>query len=197
MTRLFSGQRWSGWGLLMAGMLALCSCGRAASSQDGLTGSHSSKEMVSLTIVGYNYTDHDIDSFSVNGNGGGNVMASTPTSGGGGSVCCAPYAQGSKPNTVRVRWHTDGCTYHVRSATSNRLYDQVHMFFKERDVQVANDSKHTPTTMEVHFYPDGSVQVALTESPSLPRLSLPAERRVLSDYPICPNDKKPTPLNAG
>jgi hypothetical protein len=197
MTTLFSVQRWRGWGLFMAGMLALCACGRAATSEDALTGSQASKGVVSLAIVGYNYTDHDIDSFSVNGNGGGNVMASTPTSGGGGSVCCAPYDWGSKLNTVRVRWHTDGCTYHVRSATSQRLYDQVHMFFKERDIQVKNDSKQTPTTMEVHFYPDGSVQVALTESPSLPRLSLPAERRVLSDYPICPNDKKPTPLNAG
>lgn len=197
MTTFFSVQSWSGRGLLIAAMLVMCACGRAAGAQDGITGLQASKEVVSLTIVGYNYTDHDIDSFSVNDNGGGNVMASTPTSGGGGSVCCAPYARGSKSNTVRVRWHTDGCTYHVRSATSNRLYDQVHMFFKERDVQVVNDSKQPPTTMEVHFYPDGSVQVALTESPSLPRLSLPAERRVLSDYPVCPNDNKPTLLNAG
>jgi hypothetical protein len=71
------------------------------------------------------------------------------------------------------------------------------MYFKERDVQVVNASKQTPTTMEVHFYPNGSVQVALTESPSLPRLSLPAERRVLSDYPVCPNDTKPATGNAG
>jgi hypothetical protein len=181
----------------MAGLLVLCACGRAASSQNGPTGSQTSTEMVSLVIVGYNYTDHDIDSFSVNGNSGGNVMASTLTSGGGGSVCCALYAQGNKANTVRVRWHTDGCTYHVRSATSQRLFDQVHMYFRERDVQVTNDSKQTPTTMEVHFYPNGSVQVALTESPSLPRLSLPAERRVISDYPICPDDTKPATGNAG
>lgn len=181
----------------MAGPLALCACERPAISQDGPTKSQPAREGISLAIVGYNYTDHDIDSFSVNGNGGGNVMASTPTSGGGGSVCCASYAQGSKTNTVRVRWHTNGCTYHVRSATSSRLYDQVHMYFKDREVPVANNSKQAPTTMEVHFYPDGSVQVALTESPSLPRLSLPAERRVLSDYPVCPDDTKPATQDAG
>jgi hypothetical protein len=44
-----------------------------------------------LAIVGYNYTERYIDSFHVNGQGGGNLYVSGPTAGGGSSACCVSW----------------------------------------------------------------------------------------------------------
>ena len=42
---------------------------------------------VELTIMGFNYTDMDINEFFVDGTGGGNLSVSSASGGGGGSVC--------------------------------------------------------------------------------------------------------------
>jgi hypothetical protein len=66
----------------------------------------------SLLIQGYNYTDDYIDSFTVDGQGGGNLYVSGPTSGGGGSVCCASFARGtSMPIRLKVRWTGGYCMW--------------------------------------------------------------------------------------
>jgi hypothetical protein len=66
------------------------------------------KGMKGLTITGYNYTDTYIDSFRVNGAGGGNVEVSTPTAGGGKGTCCAPVrADMPLPAPVEITWSRD------------------------------------------------------------------------------------------
>ena len=65
-----------------------------------------------LTLMGYNYTDHYIDNYYVDGVWGGNVFLSTEEAGGGKSTCCVKWKKGTKlPVTVRVRWQSDACRY--------------------------------------------------------------------------------------
>src|SRR5882724_9654200 len=74
------------------------------------TGPYSTpKGMNGLMIRGYNYTDTYIDSFSVNGAGGGNLEVSNQETGGGGGTCCAPINAGTDlPMTVEISWERDG-----------------------------------------------------------------------------------------
>jgi hypothetical protein len=108
-----------------------------------------------LTIYGYNYTDTEIGSFEVNGQGGGNVSVSTPTAPGGAGVCCvAIYAPFLQAKTVKVKWSRDGDTW------------------CEQEVALKPPLPAKPEYLEVHFYRDGHIEVAVTETDSPPRLQL-------------------------
>ena len=176
--------------LALAAVALLAACDRGAVAQPSVAGRQAETPVgaASLALTGYNYTNRYIDSFSVNGQGGGNISVSTPTSGGGGTVCCVRYLP---PEKISVRWQTGACYFHVRSTTSNEVYDRLYSFFKEAEVTVAAGKVAHPKYMEVHFFPDGTVQAALTEIASLPRLALAQEREDRSTFPRCPNDKKP------
>ena len=148
---------------------------------------------IKLGIVGYNYTNRYIDSFSVGGKygaGGGNLFVSGPSSGGGGTVCCANYRSGVDTFKVTIRWQTAGCTYNERFSHGERFYD-IHHFFKEVQVQVEPNIPDNPRYLEVHIYPDDRVEAVVTEEVSRPRLILSKDREDNSDYPRCPNGKKP------
>lgn len=109
----------------------------------------------SLTIYGYNYTDTGIGSFEVNGQGGGNLMVSGPTSGGGSSVCCVSLHTPLPPDhKVKIKWTRDGDIW------------------CEQEVMVRPPVPPHPKYFEVHFYRDGHVEVAITEVDSDPRLKL-------------------------
>jgi hypothetical protein len=109
-----------------------------------------------LTIYGYNYTDLFIASFSVNGQGGGNLAVSNHGGGGGGHVCCVGLHQGFKPPIpVTIKWRRDSSTV-----------------WCELEVTLNGPVPPNPNYFEVHFYPDGHVEVAVTEHASLPRLKL-------------------------
>ncbi|TFW13638.1 DUF3304 domain-containing protein [Duganella callida] len=168
-------------GLVLLGVL--CACGRGAPS-------HHSAEQVSLAIVGYNYTSKYIDSFSVNGQGGGNIFVSSPTSGGG-IVCCASYRPGSLIKTVHIRWQSGACYFKEQSSLSKQMFDTIYPFYTEQDVPVEVLAANDPQYMEVHFYPDGSIKAAITEKISPPRLSLDERRNDRTRFPPCPNDRKP------
>jgi hypothetical protein len=147
------------------------------------------REPVGLTIYGYNYTNRYIDQFCVNGNGGGNLFVSEP--GGGGSVCCFSYTPGTPaPKTVKVKWVASGCTYKTINS-DNEHSSRAHHFFKTLDVPVNPKVPANPGYFEVHFYPDGHVEAAITEHSSPPRLMLSEDREDRSDYPRCPDDQKP------
>jgi hypothetical protein len=148
-------------------------------------------EPVMLAISGYNYTNRHIGSFSVNGQGGGNIFVSTPTSGGGGRTCCVLYTPGRMVRKVTVRWQAGGCLYHNKVTYSNQVYEALHPFFKERVVVVDDNVPPDPQNLEVHFYPDGSIRANISSETSLPRLQLPAEREDKTRYPRCPNDRRP------
>lgn len=150
------------------------------------------KEYVTLDLIGYNYTDRDINDYDVDGQGGGIIQLSSPTSGGSGIACCVRLAMGrSTPIIVRVRWQVDGCTYLMRSEFTGSTQRLSHYFYKEDYVEVPLPEGVNPRHLESHFYPDGSVTVRLTKDISLPLLSLRESRPEKSKFPKCKNDKKP------
>jgi len=145
-----------------------------------------------VDMVGFNYTNRVIDSYSVNNEGAGNVLLSSRTSGGGKSVCCVTISHlKSGIPRIRVRWQVDGCTYLTRSRISGEVFENVFPYYKQADIALPVPKNSRPQHLEVHFYPDGSVQAQLTASLSLPRISLDGQRSDISNFPRCHDDKKP------
>lgn len=151
----------------------------------------SNGELVQLTLIGYNYTDRYIDQFSADGAGGGNLFVSGPGGGGGGRVCCVAYIVGSTVWKTTIRWQTDACTYNNEIDTNGQRLYEIYSYFKENDILVNADIPARPQYFEVHFYPDGHVEAAITEKSSLPRLNLPRDREDRTGYKQCKNNKKP------
>lgn len=145
-----------------------------------------------LGLVGYNYTDRNISSYTVNDSGGGHVFLSSPDSGGSGVTCCVRISKKStRPLRVKVRWQYDGCTYIIKNDRTGAAANVRHFYFKEADVVVPRQTGEEPNTIETHFYPDGSVQVFLSKDGAGPRLSLDGKRKDKSSFPRCKNDEKP------
>ena len=149
------------------------------------------REPVGLTIYGYNYTNRYIDQFYVNGNAGSNLGVSTPTAGGSKTVCCFTYTPGTPaPKTVTVKWQHGACMYREKTSYGE-IFSSIHSYFKTIEVPVNPKIPANPGYFEVHFYPDGHVEAAITEHQSGGRLHLDKDREDRSDYPRCPNDQKP------
>lgn len=146
---------------------------------------------VALTLVGYNYTNRSIGIFSVNGAGGGNLRVSTPTSGGGGSACCVTYVVGINPLRVFVRWQSDACTYNNEIYSNGERGYEIYRYFKEAEIDVNPSIPARPAYLEVHFYPDGHLEAAITAEDSAPRLKLNKAREDKTPYRKCPNDERP------
>lgn len=168
--------------LLLLGCLS--ACGPVATAQNAA-------EKISLSLAGYNYTNRYIDSFSVEGQGGGNIYVSSPTSGGGGTVCCISFFPRAPDETVRVRWVADACYFSQKSTFSDQMLDNIYRIYKEQDAPVEVLAKDNAKYMEVHFYPDGAIKVAITAAISPPRLKLEKQREDLTRYPRCPGNRKP------
>lgn len=133
--------------------LLLCCTAAACNSQS--TGPASEPRSFNLTLYGYNYTDTEIGSFEVEGQGGGNVAVSTPTAGGGASACCITiHTPLVRARPVAIKWSRDGDTW------------------CEQEVLLRPPIPAKPEYLEVHFYQDGHVEVAVTENNSPPRLKL-------------------------
>ncbi len=170
--------------LAAASIGLLSACGHLATAQR-----HSGE--ISLSLAGYNYTNRYIDSFSVDGQGGGNIYVSSPTSGGGGTVCCVSYFPRAPQQTVRVRWTSGGCYFSEKSSLSDEMVETLHSFYKEEDVPVEVLAKDNAQHMEVHFYLDGTIKAAITAGISPPRMMLDKRREDRSRYPRSPADRKP------
>jgi hypothetical protein len=185
-----------GWrgALYCAGALlsTLCACSNAVNYQAVSEGYpvYQEPRRMSLSLAGYNYTNRYINEFSVDGQGGGNLYVSSLTGGGGGTTCCAKFWPGVKYK-VKVRWQSGACYFRVRASDSNDVYNRLHSYYKEAEVAVDDRAGERARYMEVHFYPDGSVQLAATEQPSAPRLALEKDREDKTRHPRCPNDEKP------
>lgn len=176
--------------LLVVAVIAMVGCN--AGTEGGATPRPApSPKAIGLGLSGYNYTNRYIDQFYVNGQGGGNVFVSSETSGGGGGTCCVMYTPGTAPpKTVRVKWQASGCMYRETNS-SGEVSRWTHSYFKEVDAAVHPHVPANPVNFEVHFYPDGHVEAAITEEMSWPRLKLHESREDRSDYPDCPGGKKP------
>jgi hypothetical protein len=152
--------------------LLLAACQQSASGADK---PKDGKYM--LTITGYNYTDQSIGNFSVNGIGGSDVSVSTPTSGGGGGSCCIVWREGTRlPQKVRIEWDADACEYTSEPNIYGNRFETYRHFYKEQYVELKGPIPKNPGYFEVHFYPDGHIEVAITELFSDPRLKLPSDR---------------------
>ena len=109
----------------------------------------------SVVPYGYNYTDNYIDSFEVDGAGGGNLEVSIPTAGGGKHTCCMTLVSGLPLGTPFVnKWTRDRTRW------------------CEQTVQLTGPVPVEPRYFEVHFYPDGHIEVEATQRASEPRLKL-------------------------
>jgi hypothetical protein len=139
---------------LLGALLALVACtppspSAPSGSKEGSSQAASpapSSEPVALEINGFNYTDLYIDSFEVNGQGGGNLFVSTPDSGGGKGVCCASWRPDSKaPVKVTIKWTRDQKRW------------------CEQDVSLTGPVPSHPRHLGVHFFPDGHIEAELAE----------------------------------
>ncbi|CUI03675.1 hypothetical protein BN2497_2127 [Janthinobacterium sp. CG23_2] len=167
--------------------------GTAVAKEAGVESKGKIERKVNLSIIGYNYGKQYINQYWVNGAGGDSLSVSSDSSGGGGIVCCVTLAPTVAPPAVRVRWQYDGCIYLEKSWSpeATKPVEEIYHFTKEVRVTIDPLIPPAPRYIETHFYPDGSVQVALTESISSPRLQLDGERGKNFKYPRCPNDKRP------
>jgi len=178
--------------ILMMPTLAACKNSRIETNAGATKVIPEKIEAINLAITGYNYTDRYINDFSVNGNGGGNIYVSTPSSGGGGSTCCATYVSGDKAWKVRVEWQIGGCTYDNSVNDDGSPVYSIHPYYKEVEVQIDPRIPEDPKYLEVHFYPDGHIEAAVTENRSAPRLALEKSRENKTSRLVrCPNDRRP------
>jgi hypothetical protein len=153
---------------------------------------NATKTTMTLDLVGYNYTNHHIEDYEVDNRNGGIVRVSSPTSGGSGSMCCINLSPGeSGAIFVQVRWQIDGCSYTEKDPLTGKTEVLQHYLYKEEFVKATRTDAGKPNHLETHFYPDGSVQVQITEEMSLPRLRLSEERVVKLNFPMCSNDLLP------
>ena len=110
-----------------------------------------SQDTLSVTLVGYNYTERPIYTFSVNGGGGSNIFV-----GGGGAKmsCCTEITVGQP---VEMKWLYD---------TTEKQY-LAGLREEKRSTTVIVPPPTVPEAeyLEVHFYPDHRVELALVKFP--------------------------------
>jgi hypothetical protein len=172
----------------------------AASAPISVSSSGKAPRNLSLALSGYNYTDRYIDTYEVNGQGGGNLGLSSPASTGG-SVCCVSWLEGSKlPQTVEIKWAASYCMKRDVSS-AGETFTTREPILHIADVEFVGPVPANPAYFEVHFFPDGHIELAITEKPSPPRLSLevtangtrPGKTR--NDPPCAPNYERTKAFN--
>jgi hypothetical protein len=184
-------RRWLTPLFLLLMMSALSSCKAQSKDKESVAAKVPMGTKIALTLTGYNYTNRYIDTFSVDGAGGGNLFVSDDTNGGGKSACCVSYRTGARARKVIVRWQADACTFDEYADSAGIKHHEIHSFFKEVEVQIEPRIPDQPRYFEVHFFSDGHVEAAITEHESPSRLILTKDREDRSHYPRCPNGKKP------
>ena len=134
--------------------LALTACQKAPEEEPKMLG-----------ITGYNYSGCYIDRFSVNGQGGGNVLISEGLSGGGGTTCCIVWRPGTElPVPIFVEWTYGERWNHEKGL---KLQDaETHRV----EVELKGPVPQNPTVFAVHFYPDNTVQVEVAADYPEPRI---------------------------
>jgi hypothetical protein len=137
-------------------------------------------ESISLALHGYNYTNRHIDSYEINGQGGGNMGLSTQTAGGSKSTCCGSWWPNSRlPIKVQVKWVVDYCKFKEYSSTGE-LFLLKRNFWKEAEALITTPPPADARYLEAHIYEDGHVEAAITNTYSPPRLILPFDEKTQS-----------------
>ena len=117
---------------------------------------------VPLTIMGFNYTDRNINDFTVDGTSGGNLFVSSAGGGGGVSVCCSSYTTATPAPEIKVHWQSDACLYNIWHE-KGREYSDIRSSYRTQLVKVESVSTN-PKYLEIHIFPDGHVEAAITDS---------------------------------
>ena len=142
------------WLSLMVGLLLLGSC-RAEDTR-------------SVTVTGYNYPERPIYTCSVNGAGGSNIFVG----GGGAKMSCCTEVTVGKPAVIK--W-----TY---SRTKKQYLAGVQKENRSTTVIVPPPEVADVAFLEVHFYPDDHVELALVNSLARPAgLKSPIRENYMSD----------------
>lgn len=170
------------WKILILLMVAISLLSGAHARKSETPVSENEEKTYMLGIIGYNYTDSYIATFSIEGQGGGFVRLSSPTSGGSGVVCCVLFSKKPEwPIQVHIRWQSGGCRVYAK----NRQYGHDRFYYKESIVNVEKGSSSHPSHIAVHFYKDDSVRVRLMDDLESPLVLLPKDRAVERDFPEC------------
>jgi len=114
-----------------------------------------SAKPVTLSLIAYNYTGRYIDSYAVDGQGGGNAYETTA---GGRVVCCLSFRPDSKlPFTVKVEW--------VLMSKKDFEKNEWIVIPPEKRSAIATvygPIPERPSSFETHFLPNGEVFVQIT-----------------------------------
>ena len=124
-----------------------------------LLGACNSEDTRSVTVIGYNYTERPIYTFSVNGVGASNLFAKQKY-GGGKDSCCTDITVGQP---VEIKW--------VYSATEKQYLAGLRKENYSTTVTVPPPTMPEAEYLEVHFYPDHHVELVLVKSPGNARWS--------------------------
>ena len=117
-----------------------------------LLGACSSQDTRSVTLVGYNYTERPIYTFSVNGGGGSNIFVG----GGGASFSCCTEITVGKP--VEIKWLYD--------TTEKQYLAGLREENRSTTVIVPPPTVPEAEYLEVHFFPVHHVVLYLVKFPS-------------------------------
>jgi hypothetical protein len=154
--RIFSAAGWM-LSLLLLGSLSACATGPAVVSPSSQTTARDPRPSIQgLAIAGYNYTDLYIDSFEVNGHGGGNLEVSDAVAGGGKYTCCMSVYPALVPYPVTIKW-TRGDGRDI---------------WCEAKAMVKGPIPAEPHYFEVHFMPEGKIEIEVAEDNSPPKVKL-------------------------
>ena len=124
-----------------------------------LLGSCSAEDTRAVTVTGYNYTERPIYTFSVNGAGGSNLFAKEKH-GGGAFSCCTEITIG-KPAVIKWMYSYTKKQYEAGLREENHT----------STVTVPPSEVPDADFLEVHFYPDHHVELALVKFPGEARWS--------------------------
>jgi len=186
--------------VLACAAMTLTGCAQAGAPIETPPTERLSVDADSLLIQGYNYTNDYINSFTVDGQGGGNLYVSGPTSGGGGSVCCVSYPRGTPlPIKLKIRWVGAYCMWREKNPYpfGQPYHDKRMDLWQEAEALAVDLSEGKPRALEVHIFPDGHAEAAITRGYSPPKLHLDRTEKfqrpgVQHTYPDCTDDQLKT-----
>jgi hypothetical protein len=139
-----------------------------------------------LTIIGYNYTRRSIGAFSVNYAGGANLPIGLY---GGGDSCCGSWVEGDPlPTQFKVEWIANSCEVPIDPQEPPRRIKRIRDQWRSEWVDFHGPVPAKPYYLEAHFYPDGKVEIAITEQSSEPRVRVDPTT-ISRDLPLCTDTK--------
>ncbi|MFA5985008.1 MAG: DUF3304 domain-containing protein [Methylococcaceae bacterium] len=113
----------------------------------------------SMNVIGHNYTDRPIFSFTIGDTGGGNVEVTDSKGWGGGMTCCLNLERGQKD--VKVEWEPS-----FTKAQFDKLppeqQENIPIEKREKTVSIPENLDLMTSYVGVHFLKNGNVKLNFT-----------------------------------